>query len=303
MIKKIFLKPTKKWVSRKVNSILISIDKEKSSILEKFAIKSNLFVNFLPYLPESSSYIISKNKDKTELCEQGLSIPPKKLWLGYGKNANEYLNWGKTQFNDMVNIVKDSGTKMSSFKKILEFGCSAGRLIRWLYPYSKNAEIWGIDISSEHIYWANKYLKPHFNFATTTTIPHLPFEDRTFDFIYAGSVFTHIDDLTDAWLLELKRILSVSGLLYITIHDKHTIDILDSKEVWKESQISILLKESNELKENIDDFGMFVTLRGPDSQVFYDIDYFCESVKHIFEVVSITPEAYGYQTGVLLKRK
>jgi SAM-dependent methyltransferase len=62
-------------------------------------------------------------------------------------------------------------------------------------------------------------------FCTTTTAPHLPFEDGYFDLIYAGSVFTHIADLADAWFLELKRIVRPGGRLYITVHDKHTIDL------------------------------------------------------------------------------
>jgi len=43
--------------------------------------------------------------------------------------------------------------------------------------------------------------------------------------------------------------------------------------------------------------------RGYEAQVFYDIDYFCESIKEIFETLSVNKELYGFQTGVLLKRK
>jgi ubiquinone/menaquinone biosynthesis C-methylase UbiE len=63
-------------------------------------------------------------------------------------------------------------------------------------------------------------------FANTTTLPHVPYEDNYFDLIYAGSVFTHIADLADAWLLELKRILRPGGMLYVTVHDDHTLEVL-----------------------------------------------------------------------------
>ena len=49
------------------------------------------------------------------------------------------------------------------------------------------------------------------NFATVTTAPHLPFADGYFDFAYCSSVFTHISDLADAWLLELRRIVRSGG--------------------------------------------------------------------------------------------
>lgn len=303
MIRKYIYSPSKKWFKKKIKNIVIEVDQEKAPHLEKYAIKDELFIHYFPYLPNSKNFIILKEKENVELCEQGLPVPPEELWLGYGKDMKEYLHWGKVQSGIMVRLVKESDVVMDSLKRILEFGCGAGRMIRWLKPYSAKCEIWGTDISSEHIYWANKYLKPHFNFATTTTLPHLPFEDGYFDLIYAGSVFTHIDDLTDSWLLELRRILSKDGRIFITIHDKHTIEIIDSLKVWKESKISLLLKENEDWKKNLEKFGMYVTLRGPASQVFYDIDYFCESVSNIFDVISVTPEAYGYQTGVLLKRK
>ena len=43
-----------------------------------------------------------------------------------------------------------------------------------------------------------------------TAFPHLPFEDNTFTLIYAGSVFTHILQLMDAWVMEFPRILKPS---------------------------------------------------------------------------------------------
>ena len=54
------------------------------------------------------------------------------------------------------------------------------------------------------------------------------FSDSYFDLIFTGSAFTHIDDLAEAWLLELRRLLSEKGRVYITIHDRHTIALLDA---------------------------------------------------------------------------
>ena len=265
----------------------------------------NDIVIFLPHLPESSSYTISKKKDELEICELGLPVPPPELRLGSVKKTENYLNWAKPQIKNMLDITEKSGFNFSKGKRILDFGCGAGRMIRWLKPLSDFCEIWGTDINSEHIYWANKYLKPPFNFATTTTIPHLPFEDKYFDFIYAGSVFTHIDDLTDSWLLELRRILSDNGRLYITIHDLHSIKLLNSDERpdWKNSWLSKHINQDPVFVENKNDFGVYVTVRGPDSQVFYDDDYFKDLIKPLFDIISFVPEAYGYQTAVLLKRK
>lgn len=259
-------------------------------------------VIYFPYKPHVTEYVIPKNRMKTEMCEQGLPIPPKDLWLGYGNSPEEYL-WGKLQTKVMIDIVEGSGYKLKEGNRILDFGCGAGRMIRWLKYLSDTCEIWGTDIQSEHIYWANQYLKPPFNFATTTTVPHLPFEDRYFNLIYAGSVFTHIDDLADAWLLELRRILNPDGRLFITLHDQNSIVQIETNEVYKSMRLKKFLNESKLYKDNKENFGMIVEGRGPASQVFYDSDFFINSVKTIFEVLSVHKEAYGFQTAYVLKRK
>ena len=42
---------------------------------------------------------------------------------------------------------------------------------------------------------------------------------------------------------------------------------------------------------------MFTIGRFMRSQVFYDTDYLVRTLKPFFETVSVTPEAYGFQTG------
>ena len=296
------IKKIKRWAKQKIKNTFIELETERSNDYNN-SMESFPYLIYFPHENRSDSYIINKPSVFKDVCEQGLPVPPSKLWLGYGSHINEYLKPGKDQVAKMLNIVKDSGFDFSGNKKILDFGCGAGRMIRWLKPLSGNCEIWGTDISAELIHWANNHLKPPFNFATTTTIPHLPFEDKYFDFIYAGSVFTHSEDLSDAWFLELKRILSDDGRIYVTIHDKHCIELLKTVPVFKDSFLYNIIFENELYKESKGEFGMFVAKRGPASQVFYDIDFFCNSVKSYFDVLSITEEAYGYQTAVLLKKK
>lgn len=84
-------------------------------------------------------------------------------------------------------------------------------MIRWLTKEAKAGEVWGVDIAGSHILWCQQNLPAPFKFATTTSFPHLPFEDNYFDLIYAGSVFTHIADLAESWLLELRQSSSLAG--------------------------------------------------------------------------------------------
>ena len=50
------------------------------------------------------------------------------------------------------------------------------------------------------------------------------------------------------------------------------------------------------------DFQMFVLGRGPEAQVFYDIDYLSRHWGRMLNVLSITPEAYVYQTAIVLEK-
>jgi SAM-dependent methyltransferase len=155
-----------------------------------------------------------------------------KLWMGYGPTIENFLSSGKVDVEKMKKILGSVGFRIQDGNRVLDLGCASGRMIRWLNGFAEQCEIWGVDISAEHIIWCQQHLSPPFNFAAVTTSPHLPFEDGYFDLIYCGSVFTHIADLADAWLLELKRIARPGGKLYVTVHDRQCsrLDRRDRRE-------------------------------------------------------------------------
>jgi ubiquinone/menaquinone biosynthesis C-methylase UbiE len=209
----------------------------------------------------------------------------------------------------MKRILESSGFYIKEGNRILDWGCHTGRMIRWLDDIAEQCEIWGVDVSAEHIIWCQQHLAPPFYFSTVTTAPHLPFEDGYFDLIYAGSVFTHIADLADAWFLELKRIVRPGGRLYITVHDKHTIDLALAINHPEPPPFKDLLL-SYYKKENIGDldFDMFTINRGrltvqePMAQVFHNIDYLRHHWGRIMNMLSVTEEAYYSQTAIVFEK-
>lgn len=226
-----------------------------------------------------------------------LPIPPRELWLGY-----HYTIQSAAQVATMLEIASKSGYKPAPGHRILDLGCGAGRMIRYLRPYADFCEIWGADISAAHIIWCKQNLSPPFNFVNTTKTPHLPFEDKSFDFIYCGSLFTHIDDLADAWLLELKRILAPDGRIYLTIHDEHSLELIERSPLSGGSVVRGIAA-SETLQAAKGGFSMLTIGRDHESQVFYSLDYFLRSLTPSFDVLSVTEEAYFYQTAILLARK
>jgi len=186
---------------------------------------------------------------------------------------------------------------------VLDFGCASGRVIRWLDKTAMQCEVWGVDIDGGCIKWCQQNLSPPFHFATITKDPHLPYEDGYFKFIYALSVFTHIDDLAEAWLLELRRVTAPGGRLYITVHDEHTIDLImkDPMKYWWISETLISFKNKTKISKG--DYTMFSVNPGSHQcNVFYDIDFLCQHWGKMLNVLSVTSEAYGYQTAILLEK-
>jgi SAM-dependent methyltransferase len=261
---------------------------------------SPTFPTYHPHLPEASSYILPRVERSRRTDE---IVPPKETWISrkYGASADEYLASGKRDLEEMLSICNRAGVLVEALGHILEFGCADGRMIRWLRHLAHDREVWGTDIDAERIYWCKQNLGPPLHFITNTMVPHLPFEDRHFGFIYAGSVFTHIDDLADAWLAELRRILRPGGKLFITVHLKNDIELLKNKH--RDSGLARLLHSRPEYEEFMaTDFDMFTVGRSSQSYVFYDIAYLRENLEPLFRILSVTAEVRLYQNALLLER-
>jgi SAM-dependent methyltransferase len=264
-------------------------------------VNPGLAARFYPYLPDRRSYLIPS---MTSHSDSDLPLPPLHLRLHCHPDG-QYLDVGRTLVGSMTTILRAGGFSLERGKRILDFGCADGILIRHFCDLAEAGEVWGVDINGTHITWCQQNLSPPFKFVTTTSFPHLPFEDGYFDLVYAGSVFTHIVDLAEAWLMELKRIVRPGGKLYLTVSDRNTLRIMNDDEDWK----SKLQHADKELHFTVSGFSMFTINRTPgaggrniEAQVFYDVDHLRTHWGHYLKVVSITPGAYGFQTAVLLEK-
>jgi SAM-dependent methyltransferase len=262
---------------------------------------------YLPMDPGQSSWLVRRSAEQLAVADDGMPIPPQALWAGYCDAPAEYVELGKKHHAAMMRTLSAAGFAMTG-GAVLELGCAAGRILRNFKTYAEAGnEVWGCDLSAQHMMWCRRHLSPPFRFVTNTTLPHLPFEDSTFALIYASSVFTHIGDLEDAWLCELRRILKPGGCLYLTIHDNHTIDLLLSAKAGEWLHGTELCRQ---LREAVDrtrvletGFDIFLTSREPgNTQVFHDIDYVKKAWGQILPIVQITPEDVEYQTSVILAK-
>ena len=102
-------------------------------------------------------------------------------------------------------------------KRVLDFGCGAGRVLRGFMHEASSCEFYGCDIDGPSVDWLRENLSPPFRVFRNGGVPPLPFEAGSLDLIYAVSVFTHLTDAWAAWLLELHRCLTPDGVFIASL--------------------------------------------------------------------------------------
>lgn len=134
----------------------------------------------------------------------------------FGEDHLAYWLTGLGDYLLLKRIADDLGRPLGDGQRLLDFGCASGRVLRHAVTQDPGVEACGVDLGRQNVEWARRHLRAPV--LQGTTIPVLPFEDATFDVMYAGSVFTHIDDFEEAWLAELRRVLKPGGFALITFH-------------------------------------------------------------------------------------
>ena len=105
-------------------------------------------------------------------------------------------------------------------RRVLDFGCGSGRLLRQFLDEARLAEFQGSDIDEEMVSWVRKHLCPPIaDVRVNGERPPLDYPDDHFDLVTALSVFTHIADGWSDWMLEIRRVLKPGGLLIATFLD------------------------------------------------------------------------------------
>ncbi len=128
---------------------------------------------FIAYDEEANSFLIETvNSSQSEMAEPGLPAPIELKNLRHTPNGlQSYLNGGKRDHEMMMKILGEAGFSIQPGQKVLDFGCSTARILRWFKEDAEKAEFWGVDIHAGDISWCKMHLSPPFKFATTTTQP------------------------------------------------------------------------------------------------------------------------------------
>ena len=138
---------------------------------------------------------------------------------------------------------------------MLDIGCGGGFTIRRLLKRSKDAKIYGIDISEESVAKAKKVNADVLDkqvFVVQGSAEKLPHEDETFDLVTAVETVYFWPNLTGC-LKEVRRVLKPGG------HFAILVEVVDSDSKWTDVVEGMTAYTPEQLKQLLDDAGFTQT--------------------------------------------
>lgn len=146
---------------------------------------------------------------------------------------------GSLHYADLImEAVRHAGIGWKSRSKILDFGCSSGRVVRVLAAAYPQQAWFGCDPNREAIAWADRNL-PGLHFLASPLEPPLPYAGGMFDLVFAVSIWSHFGPLAaQGWFNEMRRILRPGGHLIFTTHGYRAIEYYAKNKQRPEAQLA-----------------------------------------------------------------
>ncbi len=158
-------------------------------------------------------------------AEEEALVPPRSIWIGPRDPISHYYRW-IWEYLAYLTLLTD----LRRGSTVLELGCGHGRTARGLLAYLRHpGGYYGIDVDGPRIADAKQRLEARFSnfrfihadvynrqYNPQGQIPSagyvFPFDDQTFDVIYAASLFSHLlPDETANYFCQSARVLRPGG--------------------------------------------------------------------------------------------
>jgi SAM-dependent methyltransferase len=148
-----------------------------------------------------------------------IRIPPPDLRYrasSLPESEETYLHIGRGGAETVAEVVASHGRPVSQMERVLDFGCSCARILQFMRRLAPDVSLFGVDVDAVAIDWCRENV-PYGSFERNEPDPPLPHADGSFDFVFALSVFSHLDAaMQDAWLREIARVTKRGSLFYFT---------------------------------------------------------------------------------------
>ncbi len=191
------------------------------AVMKKQLITSFLRKFKILHLADKTRFYIQKYKNnkankKFKAEHPEVKLPPDYLiYESFQLNYHKYYVQSKEAARKLVrHFSKHIDLKD---KKILDWGCGPGRIIRHFPEIVGNGcSYYGTDYNVRSINWCSHNLK-EISFNKNTLEASLPYDDNFFDVIYGLSIFTHLsEEMHNHWYDELYRVLKPQGIMLLT---------------------------------------------------------------------------------------
>lgn len=164
-----------------------------------------------------------------------------------GRVMLRFMNFGHAPLTNW-------GLSLLSFQDqmtMLDIGCGGGATLQRLLKRSKDAKVYGIDISEESVAKAKKINADVLDkqvFVTQGSAEKLPYDDGMFDVITAVETVYFWPNLPHC-LKEVRRVLKPGGRFAIMI------EVLDSDSVWTNVVEGMTAYSPDELQKMLNEAG------------------------------------------------
>ena len=238
------------------------------------------------------------------LAKDGFPLPATDDREGYyGPDHFSYWASGLRDARLLAEAARQHGVGLGSS---LDLGCASGRVIRHLALENPEMRVLGCDINRLHVEWCNRHLPANCSVFQNHSIPSLPLPDGSVDVVSAYSVFTHIEALETAWLMELRRILSPGGIAWITFHSEFTLEQMTPDwPLWNPTMTHPEAAQRLDAERRFTGDRLVLRWhadRSYSSNVFYKSDYITSHWSRIFEIVEIRRRCPSFQDVVILRK-
>jgi SAM-dependent methyltransferase len=211
-------------------------------------LREHLENEYRPVLEEDACLIFQlekRDKGLPETAPDGLPLPPADMigLVGGTMSPGSFFESGASTARWITEMLQENGTRIQDRAAILDFGCGCGRVIRH-WREATGASLHGTDYNPHLVAWCRANLS-FADFYVNGPEPPLPHPDGTFDFIYAISVLTHLQESSQkSWMTELTRVLKHGGRLLVTVHGRSYLDWLDRAESKRFESGDVVVRQS-----------------------------------------------------------
>lgn len=231
--------------------------------------------------------------DLAEELERAAPLPPRPLAIraGVPDPADVIASYRAVGRDSRATILELLGAQWSfAGKRVLDFGCGSGKVMRHFLSEAGDCELWGCDIDERSIEWINSELNPPLHAFANGEAPPLDQPSESFDLIWSVSVFTHLTDHWADWLAELHRVLKPGGLAIVSFLGGAMYEVWND-EAWVSDRIGMTVLNHGQDWE----------LGGP--TVFHSPWWLREHWGRAFEIVRMREGSAPREHGLVLLRR